>query len=54
MSGREAVKPRHCERKRSNPESHKQELDCFVASAPRNDEKPATSKGGGPVLLITW
>jgi hypothetical protein len=26
----------HCERKRSNP-SRKEELDCFVASAPRND-----------------
>src|SRR6202035_3918946 len=23
--------------KRSNPESNKQELDCFVAKAPRND-----------------
>src|SRR3954454_19600232 len=28
---------RHCERKRSNPEATKQGLDCFVASAPRND-----------------
>jgi hypothetical protein len=24
---------------RSNPEAAKQELDCFVARAPRNDEK---------------
>jgi hypothetical protein len=23
---------------RSNPESRKKELDCFVATAPRNDE----------------
>src|SRR5471032_1640986 len=29
---------RHCERKRSNPESCKGSLDCFVAYAPRNDE----------------
>jgi hypothetical protein len=34
--------------RRSNPESNKQELDCFVASAPRNDgfnaaTRPSTS-----------
>ena len=30
--------PRHCERERSNPESRRGGiLDCFVASAPRND-----------------
>ncbi|PSO16626.1 hypothetical protein C7G42_24260 [Bradyrhizobium sp. MOS003] len=32
------VFPRHCERKRSNPESLCGKiLDCFVARAPRND-----------------
>jgi hypothetical protein len=34
--------PRHCERKRSNPwrrECSKRRVDCFVASAPRNDGK---------------
>jgi hypothetical protein len=29
---------RHCERKRSNP-GRNADLDCFVANAPRNDEK---------------
>ena len=28
---------RHCERKQSNPEN--EELDCFVADAPRNDSE---------------
>jgi hypothetical protein len=28
---------RHCERERSNPGAAKKEMDCFVASAPRND-----------------
>src|SRR6516162_2215848 len=33
---RAKAKPRHCERKRSNPASRKY-VDCFVAAAPRND-----------------
>ncbi|RXG97299.1 hypothetical protein EAS61_14945 [Bradyrhizobium zhanjiangense] len=33
---------RHCERKRSNPESLREKiLDCFVARAPRNDVERA-------------
>jgi len=30
--------------KRSNPENDRQELDCFVALAPRNDDYPAAHK----------
>jgi hypothetical protein len=30
---------RHCERQRSNPGRLARNLDCFVAAAPRNDEK---------------
>ena len=29
---------RHCERQRSNPDGLRENLDCFVAIAPRNDE----------------
>jgi hypothetical protein len=29
----------HCERKRSNPSRREQNMDCFVACAPRNDAK---------------
>jgi hypothetical protein len=29
---------RHCERQRSNPVGLRENLDCFVAVAPRNDE----------------
>jgi hypothetical protein len=29
---------RHCERQRSNPDSLRKNLDCFVVVAPRNDE----------------
>ncbi|RZN10044.1 hypothetical protein CWO91_14830 [Bradyrhizobium genosp. SA-3] len=42
--GRESccVQLRHCERKRSNPESLRgKTLDCFVARAPRNDVERA-------------
>src|ERR1700691_4507421 len=30
---------RHCERKRSNPALYRAALDCFVAFAPRNDDR---------------
>ena len=30
---------RHCERQRSDPGRLARKLDCFVAPAPRNDEK---------------
>jgi hypothetical protein len=38
---------RHCERKRSNPALYRAALDCFVASAPRNDGR----KSVAPVTL---
>jgi hypothetical protein len=56
ITGRlQADSPRHCERKRSNPEGQEESLDCFrlrslsyggqvVACAPRSD--------GGKQMLI--
>jgi hypothetical protein len=35
---------RHCERKRSNPSIRNERMDCFVACAPRNDDRRNNSR----------
>src|SRR6266700_6633438 len=44
---------RHCERKRSNPESGEARLDCFVAYAPRNDDCVAIGKALAKIVPVS-
>ena len=49
-AARTVLLARHCEHRRSNPDGLRGKLDCFVAGAPRNDERlsaPAQRSGAG-------